>query len=72
MEGQLSFSFEVSREIDVCAQVQTVQAQSTVNVVHAHVAQVTCISSRRSSLDKREESDAYMRVLQYARSLRHI
>lgn len=71
MEGQLSFSFEVSRDIDVCTETRPVQAQ-TVNVLHAHVAPVTCISSRRASIDKRDESDAYKRVLQYARSLRHI
>lgn len=72
MEGQLSFSFEISRDLDVDSCVSSAQEQSTVNVIHAHTAQVTCISSRRISVEKRDQSDAYLRVMEYARSLRHI
>ncbi len=72
MEGQLSFSFEIGRDTTVSDAVMTVKEQPAIKVLHLHTVPVTCISSRRPSPDKRDESDAYLRVMQYARSLRRI
>ncbi|HGM5920126.1 TPA: hypothetical protein ACKP5X_002426 [Stenotrophomonas maltophilia] len=72
VEGQLSFSFEISRDMEVDLRVSEAQERSVVNVVLTESAQVTCISSRRISVEKRDQSDAYVRVMEYARSLRRI
>lgn len=70
MEEQMSFSFDGGSDVQVNR--FAVPAEHAHGHVAIHVAQVTCLSSRRITAEKRDENDAYSRVMEYARSLRKI
>lgn len=64
IDSQMSFSFDaaVDSSKNEPAQVQT----------RHNATAVACLATRRSAFDRREEIDAYARVMDYASRLRRI